>query len=48
MTLRFEKLFMSSMFYDLTIVNDVDLVNILDGGQSMCYGDGGSSNLSCI
>ena len=47
-TLSFEKFFMCSMLHNLSIVNDVDLINILDGGQSVGNGDGCSANLSCI
>ena len=47
-TLLLEQLLMASMLHNLAIVNDVDLVNILDGGQPVCNGDGGAADLGSI
>ena len=39
---------MAAVLHDLTIVNDVDLVHVLDGGQSVGDGDGGTAHLGGI
>ena len=47
-TLLLEQLLMAAMLHNLAIVNDVDLVNILDGGQPVGNGDGGAADLGSI
>ena len=39
---------MSAVLHDLSIINDVDLVDVLDGGQSVGDSDGGSPDLSSV
>ena len=34
-SLRFQELVVSAVLHDLSIINDVDLVDVLDGGQSV-------------
>ena len=47
-SLRFQELVVSAMLHDLSVINDVDLVDVLDGGQSVGDSDGGSSDLSRV
>ena len=47
-SLRLQELVMSPVLHDLSVVNDVDLVDVLDGGQSVGDSDGGSSDLSSV
>ena len=47
-TLLLEQFLMTAMLHNLAIVNDVDLVNILDGGQPVGNGDSGAANLGSI
>ena len=47
-TLLLEQFLMAAMLHNLAIVNDVDLVNILDGGQPVGNGDSGAANLGSI
>ena len=39
---------MSAVLHDLSVINDVDLVDVLDGGQSVGDSDGGSPDLSSV
>ena len=39
---------MSAVFHDLPVIYDVDLVDVLDGGQSVGDSDGGSPDLSSV
>ena len=47
-SLRFQELVVSAVFHDLSIINDVDLVDVLDCGQSVGDSDRGSSDLSSV
>ena len=47
-SLRFQELVVSAVLHDLSVINDVDLVDVLDGGQSVGDGDWGSSDLSGV
>ena len=47
-SLRLQKLVMSAVLHDLSVINDVDLVDVLDGGQSVGDSDGGSPDLSSV
>ena len=47
-SLRFQELVVSAMLHNLSVINDVDLVDVLDGGQSVGDSDGGSSDLSSV
>ena len=47
-SLLFEQLLVAAVLHDLPVVDDVDLVHVLDGRQSVGDGDGGSSNLGSV
>ena len=47
-SLRFQELVVSAVFHDLSIINDVDLVDVLDCGQSVGDSDRGSSDLGSV
>ena len=47
-SLRFQELVVSAVLHDLSVINDVDLVDVLDGGQSVGDSDGGSPDLSSV
>ena len=47
-TLLIEQLLMTAMLHNLAIVNDVDLVNIFDGGQPVGNSDCSAANLGSI
>ena len=47
-SLRLQELVMSPVLHDLSVINDVDLVDVLDGGQPVGDSDGGSSDLSSV
>ena len=38
-SLRFQELVVSAVLHDLSIINDVDLVHVLDGGETVSDGD---------
>ena len=47
-SLGLQELVVSAVFHYLSVIDDVDLVDVLDGGQSVGDGDGGSSNLGSV
>ena len=47
-SLRLQELVVSAVFHYLSVIDDVDLVDVLDGGQSVGDGDGGSSYLGGV
>ena len=47
-SLSLQELVMCSVLYNLSIIYDVDLIDVLDGGEPVGDGDGGASNLSSV
>ena len=47
-SLLFEQLLVAAVLHDLPVVDDVDLVHVLDGRQSVGDGDGGPALLGGV
>ena len=47
-SLLFEQLLVAAVLHDLPVVDDVDLVHVLDGRQSVGDGDGGAPHLGSV
>ena len=47
-SLRLQELVVSAMLHNLTVLYHVDLVDVLDGGQSVGDSDGGSPDLGSV